>query len=252
MLKFLFYISGIYEKFATAFSKAVTSLQVGDGFCEGVTQGPLINEAAVQTVESLVQDAISKVPTDRKNQWLKLQAKSWCLQENSVGLLGKKVAKAVEVCRFFFLKENVGVRWEPPSDGWNILEASRGVKRPLALSKVRNKICGPIAALLRFKTEEEAICIANDTDEGLAAYIFTKNLQRSWRVSEVLEYGLVGVSEGLIPTVMAPVSGFKNTGLGQEGSKKGMLEYLEVITRERVRNKWFCTIWMVLVLKLKL
>ncbi|XP_010645095.1 succinate-semialdehyde dehydrogenase, mitochondrial isoform X1 [Vitis vinifera] len=190
---------GIYEKFATAFSKAVTSLQVGDGFCEGVTQGPLINEAAVQTVESLVQDAISK---------------------GAKLLLGGK-------------RHNLGMTFYEPT-------VIGDVNNKMLIS--RNKICGPIAALLRFKTEEEAICIANDTDEGLAAYIFTKNLQRSWRVSEVLEYGLVGVSEGLIPTVMAPVSGFKNTGLGQEGSKKGMLEYLEVITRERVRNKWFCTI----------
>lgn len=150
-----------------------------------MTQGPLINEAAVQMVESLVQDAISK---------------------GAKLLVGGK-------------RHNLGMTFYEPT-------VIGDVNNKMLIS--RNKICGPIAALLRFKTEEEAICIANDTDEGLAAYIFTKNLQRSWRVSEVLEYGLVGVNEGLIPTVMAPVSGFKNTGLGQEGSKKGMLEYLEL------------------------
>lgn len=100
------------------------------------------------------------------------------------------------------------------------------VKSEMLLS--REEAFGPVAPLLRFKTEEEAIRIANDTDAGLAAYVFTTSLQRSWRVSEALEYGLVGVNEGLISTEVAPFGGVKQSGLGREGSKYGMEEYLEI------------------------
>ncbi|KAJ6312065.1 hypothetical protein OIU77_013753 [Salix suchowensis] len=92
----------------------------------------------------------------------------------------------------------------------------------------REEVFGPVAPLLRFKTEEEAILMANNTKAGLAAYIFTNNVQRSWRVTEALEYGLVGVNEGLISTEVAPFGGLKQSGLGREGSKYGMDEYLEV------------------------
>ncbi|KAA8523397.1 hypothetical protein F0562_009820 [Nyssa sinensis] len=68
----------------------------------------------------------------------------------------------------------------------------------------REEVFGPVAPLLRFKTEEEAIRIANDTNAGLAAYLFTTNVQRSWRVAEALEYGIVGVNEGLVSTEVAP------------------------------------------------
>ncbi|XWS10484.1 hypothetical protein CRYUN_Cryun39dG0083600 [Craigia yunnanensis] len=92
----------------------------------------------------------------------------------------------------------------------------------------REEVFGPVAPLLRFKTEEEAIHIANDTNAGLAAYIFTNNVQRTWRVSEALEYGLVGVNEGIISTEVAPFGGVKQSGLGREGSKYGIDEYLEL------------------------
>ncbi|GFZ05811.1 aldehyde dehydrogenase 5F1 [Actinidia rufa] len=103
-------------------------------------------------------------------------------------------------------------------------------KRVLGGSKclAREEVFGPIAPLLRFKTEEEAIHIANDTNAGLAAYLFTTNMQRSWRVSEALEYGIVGINEGLISTEVAPFGGVKQSGLGREGSKYGMDEYLEI------------------------
>ncbi|KAI9159979.1 hypothetical protein LWI28_003949 [Acer negundo] len=100
------------------------------------------------------------------------------------------------------------------------------VKDDMLLS--REEVFGPVAPLLRFKTEEEAIHMANDTNAGLAAYIFTTNVQRTWRVSEALEYGLVGVNEGLISTEVAPFGGVKQSGLGREGSKYGMDEYLEM------------------------
>ncbi|KAF9674487.1 hypothetical protein SADUNF_Sadunf10G0132300 [Salix dunnii] len=203
---------GIYDKFADAFSKAVQSMQVGDGFSEGVMQGPLINEAAVQKVESFVQDAIVK---------------------GAKVLLGGK-------------RHSLGMTFYEPTVISDVTEA-------MLLS--REEVFGPVAPLLRFKTEEEAILVANNTKAGLAAYIFTNNVQRSWRVTEALEYGLVGVNEGLISTEVglilcspmetidwllktykmsvakqvAPFGGLKQSGLGREGSKYGMDEYLEAI-----------------------
>jgi len=87
---------------------------------------------------------------------------------------------------------------------------------------------GPVAPLFSFKTEEEAIQMANDTEFGLAAYFFTKDMGRIWRVSEALEYGMVGVNSGLISTEVAPFGGVKESGIGREGSKYGAEEYLEM------------------------
>uniref|UniRef100_A0A9I9DL01 Succinate-semialdehyde dehydrogenase n=1 Tax=Cucumis melo TaxID=3656 RepID=A0A9I9DL01_CUCME len=176
---------GIYEKFTNAFSKAVQNLQVGDGFGEGVAQGPLINEAAVQKVEKFLQDATTK---------------------GAEVLLGGK-------------RHSLGMTFFEPT-------VVAGVKSDMLLS--REEVFGPVAPLLPFRTEEEAIALANDTNAGLAAYIFTNNIQRSWRVTEALEYGMVGVNEGLISTEVAPFGGVKQSGLGREGSKYGMDEYLEL------------------------
>lgn len=86
---------------------------------------------------------------------------------------------------------------------------------------------GPVAALFRFDSEEQAIAMANDTEFGLAAYFYTQNLQRMWRVSEALEYGMVGHNTGLISNEVAPFGGIKQSGIGREGSKYGIEEYLE-------------------------
>ena len=84
------------------------------------------------------------------------------------------------------------------------------------------------APLFRFKTEEEAVRLANDTPFGLAAYFYARDVGRIMRVSEALEYGIVGVNEGVISTEIAPFGGFKESGLGREGSKYGIEEYLEI------------------------
>jgi len=89
---------------------------------------------------------------------------------------------------------------------------------------------GPVAPLFRFETEEEAIEIANGTPFGLAAYFYTESLKRSWRVAEALEFGMVGLNTGLISTEVAPFGGVKQSGLGREGSKLGIEEYLEIKT----------------------
>ncbi|CAM6019369.1 unnamed protein product [Sphagnum balticum] len=176
---------GIYEKFANAFVKAVSQLQVGNGLEDGVTQGPLINEAAVQKVENHIQDAVSK---------------------------GAKVltgGKRHSLGRTFYEPTVLG----HATDDMLIF---------------REEVFGPVAPLVRFKTEEEAIKLANDTEFGLSSYIFTENIARGWRVAEALEYGMVGINEGLISTEVAPFGGMKQSGLGREGSKYGIDEYLEL------------------------
>jgi succinate-semialdehyde dehydrogenase/glutarate-semialdehyde dehydrogenase len=87
---------------------------------------------------------------------------------------------------------------------------------------------GPVAPLFRFRTEEEAVAMANDTEYGLASYFYSRDLSRVWRVSEALEYGMVGVNTGLISTPIAPFGGVKQSGLGREGSRYGIDEYLEM------------------------
>ncbi|XP_042373209.1 succinate-semialdehyde dehydrogenase, mitochondrial-like isoform X1 [Zingiber officinale] len=176
---------GIYDKFASAFAKAVQALEVGNGLIETTVQGPLINEAALEKVESLVKDATGK---------------------GADVLVGGR-------------RHSLGRTFYEPTVLGN-------VNNEMLISS--QEVFGPVAPLLRFKTEEEAIQIANDTNAGLAAYIFTSSMPRSWRVSEALEYGLVGVNEGLISTEVAPFGGFKQSGLGREGSKYGIDEYLEI------------------------
>jgi succinate-semialdehyde dehydrogenase/glutarate-semialdehyde dehydrogenase len=97
-----------------------------------------------------------------------------------------------------------------------------------AMMVAREETFGPVAPLFRFKTEQEAVQMANDTEFGLAAYLYTRDLARSWRVSEALEYGIVGLNTGIISTEVAPFGGVKESGTGREGSKYGILDYTEI------------------------
>jgi succinate-semialdehyde dehydrogenase/glutarate-semialdehyde dehydrogenase len=92
----------------------------------------------------------------------------------------------------------------------------------------REEIFGPVAPLFKFKTEAEAIAMANDTPFGLACYFFSRDIGRVWRVAEGLEYGIVGINEGIISNEMAPFGGVKESGQGREGSKYGLDDYLEI------------------------
>jgi succinate-semialdehyde dehydrogenase / glutarate-semialdehyde dehydrogenase len=92
----------------------------------------------------------------------------------------------------------------------------------------REEIFGPVAPLFRFRTEQEAIDMANDTPFGLASYFYSRDIGRVWRVAEALEYGIVGINEGIISNAMAPFGGVKESGQGREGSKYGMDDYLEI------------------------
>ena len=97
-----------------------------------------------------------------------------------------------------------------------------------AMTVAREETFGPVAPLFKFRTEAEAIAMANDTEFGLAAYVFTRDLARSWRVSEAIEYGIVGLNTGIISTEVAPFGGVKESGTGREGSKYGILDYTEL------------------------
>jgi succinate-semialdehyde dehydrogenase/glutarate-semialdehyde dehydrogenase len=92
---------------------------------------------------------------------------------------------------------------------------------------VSQEIFGPVASLIRFETDEEAIALANDTPFGLAAYLFSQNLPRAWKAAEKLEAGMVGVNEGIFSNEVVPFGGVKESGLGREGAAEGLDEYLE-------------------------
>jgi succinate-semialdehyde dehydrogenase / glutarate-semialdehyde dehydrogenase len=98
----------------------------------------------------------------------------------------------------------------------------------VSMKIAREETFGPVAALFRFNTEAQAIAIANDTQFGLAAYVYTRDLARTWRMAEALEYGMVGINTGIISTEIAPFGGMKQSGIGREGSKYGLEEFTEI------------------------
>ena len=93
---------------------------------------------------------------------------------------------------------------------------------------MREETFGPVAPLMKFETDEEVIKLANATEFGLASYFYSRDVQRVWRVAEALESGIVGINEGIISTEVAPFGGVKESGIGREGSKYGLEEYLEM------------------------
>lgn len=177
--------SGVYEDIVKRLAAKVEAMKVGDGFEEGVTQGPLIDSNAVDKVKEHIADAVEH---------------------------GAKVVtggKAHALGGTFF--EPTIVRDVTPSMRFAIEETF-----------------GPVAPLFKFDTEEEVLQQANNTIFGLAAYFYTRDYARVWRVSEALEYGIVGINTGIISNEVGPFGGVKQSGLGREGSKYGIEEYLEL------------------------
>ena len=174
---------GIYERFSEKLLEAVATLKVGDGFEPNSTIGPLINDRAVEKVNSHIDDALSQGAT----------------------LLRGGISAAN------------GTFVEPTVLG-NVTSSMR---------IAHEETFGPVAPLFVFDTEEEAIRMANDTPYGLGAYFFTENIRRAWRVAESLEFGMVGFNTGAISLDAAPFGGIKLSGLGREGSRYGIEEYLE-------------------------
>ena len=177
--------SSIYDEFAARLVRAVGKLRVGSGFDRDVTQGPLIDDAAVKKVEGHIRDAVSK---------------------------GAAIVHGGEPVR-------AGSRFFTPT-------VLTGVTADMTVA--REETFGPVAPLFRFDSEADAIALANATEFGLAAYFYGRDLRRVWRVAEALEYGIVGINTGLISTEVAPFGGVKESGIGREGSKYGIEDYLEV------------------------
>lgn len=181
----LYVQDGVYETFAKKLVTAVEKLKVGNGVEPGVTQGPLIDNAAIQKVEQHIADAIGKGGR--------------LLTGGKRHVLGQS-----------FFEPTVIADTNP-----DMLVA-------------REETFGPLAPLFRFKTDAEAIALANDTEFGLASYFYSRDIGRIWRVAEGLESGMVGINTGLISNEIAPFGGVKQSGLGREGSKYGIDDYLVI------------------------
>jgi succinate-semialdehyde dehydrogenase/glutarate-semialdehyde dehydrogenase len=179
----LFVQAGVYEAFAEKLTAAVRGLKVGRGYDAGVTQGPLIDMAAVQKVEEHVADMVA--------------------HGGRVLTGGERIG-------------NAGTFFAPT--------VIAGAKREMKV--FREETFGPLAPLFRFETEAEAVEMANATQYGLACYFYTRDLGRMFRVKDALEYGIVGINEGIISTEVAPFGGVKESGMGSEGSKYGLDDYL--------------------------
>ena len=177
--------ASVYDAFAAKLAVAVRGLKVGPGLEPGVTQGPLIDEAAVAKVEAHIADAVAH---------------------------GAQVVEG-------------GRRLEP---GGRFFAPTVLTGATESMLVAREETFGPVAPLFRFETEADAVRLANATEFGLAAYFYGRDISRIWRVAEALEYGIVGVNTGLISTEVAPFGGVKESGMGREGSKYGIDDYLVV------------------------
>jgi len=173
----------VYDAFVQKFAAKVKALKVGNGFEDGVVQGPLIEPAAIDKVTRHVEDAKAK---------------------GGVVLAGGKALNGQ-----FFEPTVIG---NATSD----------------MLCAKEETFGPFAPVFKFKTEQEAIDAANNTEFGLASYFYSRDVGRIFRVSEALEYGMVGINVGIIATEHVPFGGVKQSGLGREGSRHGMEEYLEM------------------------
>ena len=173
----------VYDEFAEKFSAKVRALKVGNGFEDGVVQGPLIEPAAIEKVAKHVADALAKG--------------------------GTLLAGGKQLDGQFFQPTLIG-------------------NATADMLCAREETFGPFAPIFKFKTDQDAIDAANNTEFGLASYLYSRDIGRIFRVSEALEYGMVGINAGVIATEHVPFGGVKQSGLGREGSHHGMDEYLEM------------------------
>ncbi|MBP7308536.1 MAG: aldehyde dehydrogenase family protein, partial [Polaromonas sp.] len=173
----------VYDEFAEKFSAKVRALKVGNGFEDGVVQGPLIEPAAIEKVAKHVADALAKG--------------------------GTLLAGGKQLDGQFFQPTLIG-------------------NATADMLCAREETFGPFAPIFKFKTDQDAIDAANNTEFGLASYLYSRDIGRIFRVSEALEYGMVGINAGVIATEHVPFGGVKQSGLGREGSHHGMDEYLEL------------------------
>ena len=177
--------AGIYDAFVDKLAKASAALRVGNGLDANTDIGPLIDEKAVEKVESHIKDALDK---------------------------GARILTGGE-------RHKLGGSFYQPT-------VLADVTSDMEVCK--SETFGPLAPVVKFETEEEAIAMANDSEFGLAGYFYAGNLARIWRVAEAMETGMVGINTGLISTEVAPFGGVKQSGLGREGSSHGIEDYLEI------------------------
>ena len=175
----------VYDEFVKKLAAGAAKITVGNGFTQGVQQGPMIDEQAVAKVTEHVTDALSK---------------------------GAKL-------EFGGAAHALGGLFYQPTVLSNVTAN---------MKIMQEETFGPVAAIVRFHDEKEVITAANDTDYGLASYFYSRDASRMWRVAEQLEYGMVGINTGLISNEVGPFGGVKQSGLGREGSKYGIDEYLEL------------------------
>ncbi|MBV2234488.1 MAG: NAD-dependent succinate-semialdehyde dehydrogenase [Sterolibacterium sp.] len=177
--------AGIYDEFAARLQAAMSTLKVGHGLEDGVTTGPLIDQAALEKIEHHVTDALTHGARLRCGG-----------QRHALG----------------------GSFYAPT--------LLTDVTPQMLCSRAES--FGPLVPMLKFDTEAAAIELANDSDAGLAAYFYSRDLSRIWRVAEALEYGMVGINSSAISSEIGPFGGIKQSGIGREGSKYGIEEYLEL------------------------
>ncbi len=179
----LYVQAGVYDEFVKKFAAKVATAKVGNGFEDGVNQGPLIEEAALQKVQRHVDDAVAKGAR--------------------ILVGGKRLA---------------GQFFEPTV----VADATAD------MLCAKEETFGPFAPVFKFHTEQEAVDAANNTEFGLASYFYSRDVGRIFRVSEALEYGMVGINVGILATEHVPFGGVKQSGLGREGSHHGMDDYVEI------------------------
>ena len=183
-----FYVQeGVYDEFVAKFAAKVKTAKVGNGFEDGVNQGPLIEEAALEKVQRHLDDALAK---------------------GGQVVAGGQRLKTLGSGQFF---EPTVVANATPD-----------------MLCAREETFGPFAPVFKFKTEQEAIDAANNTEFGLASYFYSRDVGRIFRVGEALEYGMVGINVGILATEHVPFGGVKQSGLGREGSHHGMDDYVEI------------------------
>ena len=178
----------IVGPFLETLSERIAKMRVGNGMEPGVSIGPLVNQVAIDKVDNQVRDAVDKGAT--------LHA-------------GGEVLAEGELSRGYF--------YAPTLLG--------GVTEQMLI--YREETFGPVAAVIPFDSEEQALKMANDTHYGLAAYVYTQNLSRAMRMFENLEFGLIGINDINPTSAAAPFGGMKESGLGREGAREGIQEYLE-------------------------
>lgn len=175
----------VYDVFAEKLAVAVAKMKIGSGLDEGVEQGPLINQAAVDKVKEHLDDALAK------------------------GASVITGGKGHELGGTFF--EPTVITGATPE-----------------MIVTQDETFGPLAPLYRFHDDDEAIAMANDTPFGLAAYFYARDIQRVWRVAEAIETGIIGINSGIVSSEVAPFGGVKESGVGREGSKYGIEEFVEI------------------------